>query len=129
MIEPISFSAPEIHVKAWGPPERGEQWIVNNKLYCAKILEFAEGKCMSLHYHEIKHESWLIVEGELLMRWFNLADATELTKTLVPGDVITIPPGNPHQLLALKNSKIFEVSTTHQEEDSYRIAKGSSQTT
>ena len=44
------------------------------------------------------------------------------------GACITIERGQPHQLVALEDgSEIFEVSTQHFDEDSYRIRKGDSQ--
>ena len=47
---------------------------------------------------------------------------------VLEGDCITIERGMPHQLIALEDgSEIFEVSTQHFDEDSYRIRKGDSQ--
>jgi hypothetical protein len=40
------------------------------------------------------------------------------------GDVITNERGEPHQLIALEDGEIFEVSTKHFDSDSYRIFKG-----
>ena len=40
------------------------------------------------------------------------------------GDVITNERGEPHQMEALEDSELFEVSTQHKDEDSYRIWKG-----
>ena len=41
------------------------------------------------------------------------------------GDCLTIERGMPHQLIALEDmSEIFEVSTQHFDEDSYRIRIG-----
>lgn len=40
------------------------------------------------------------------------------------GDVITNERGEPHQMEALEDSEIFEVSTKHYDNDSYRIYKG-----
>lgn len=40
------------------------------------------------------------------------------------GDVITNERGEAHQMEALENSEIFEVSTFHKDSDSYRIEKG-----
>jgi len=35
-----------------------------------------------------------------------------------------IPTGMRHQFVALKDTELFEFSTTHFEEDSYRLEKG-----
>jgi mannose-6-phosphate isomerase-like protein (cupin superfamily) len=46
------------------------------------------------------------------------------SKFLVTGDVVTIPRGMPHQLEAVDDGEIFEISTQHFDTDSYRIEKG-----
>ena len=43
------------------------------------------------------------------------------------GDVVRQRVGQPHQLFALTDGVIFEVSTEHFDEDSYRVWKGDSQ--
>ena len=48
-------------------------------------------------------------------------------KFLEEGDVVHLKPCIPHKLTALENSSVFEVSTQHFNEDSYRVEKGSSQ--
>ena len=48
------------------------------------------------------------------------------SETLVSGQKVMIERGLPHQLIALEdNSTIFEVSTQHFDEDSYRIYRDS----
>lgn len=122
-IPPISFLTSDFHAKAWG----SEEWLVNNDKYCAKILEFLKGKSFSDHFHWVKEETWYVVEGKLLLEYYDLSNATKLAKELNVGDIIHVPPGNPHQLTALEDSKVLEISTRHEESDSYRIGKGASQ--
>jgi quercetin dioxygenase-like cupin family protein len=47
-----------------------------------------------------------------------------MSQFLYQGDTVTIERGEPHQLEALEDSEIFEVSTQHFDDDSYRIYKG-----
>jgi quercetin dioxygenase-like cupin family protein len=102
----------EIHKKAWGH----ELWIINNELYCGKLLVFKANKQFSMHYHMLKDEAWYINKGEFR------------SKIVREGDCIHLMPGQPHQMLALQEgSCIFEVSTQHFDSDSYRILPGSSQ--
>lgn len=122
-IRPIRSLTPEVHPKAWGE----EIWYVNNDKYCAKSLKFLAGKEFSDHYHFIKEETWICVSGELILEYYNLTNADKWTKVIKPGDVIHIPPGNPHKLKAITDAVIWEVSSRHFESDSYRIGKGSSQ--
>ena len=119
----IQILKPEKHKKGWGE----EIWIINTDKYCGKLLKFNKGATFSDHYHIIKDETWYVLEGKLELRYYNLANADRKTKILKKGDVVHIPPSTPHQLVALEPSTIIEVSTTHDEADSYRIGKGDSQ--
>ena len=48
-------------------------------------------------------------------------------KKLKVGDIVRQRVGQPHQLIALTDGTVFEVSTQHFDEDSYRVMKGDSQ--
>jgi mannose-6-phosphate isomerase-like protein (cupin superfamily) len=109
--------------KGWGY----ELWITNNEKYCGKLLCFEEGKKFSMHYHMIKDETWYVNKGKFIYRWIDTNTADEFEETIDVGDVIYIPPGLPHQLECLEEGVIFEVSTQHFDNDSYRIRKGDSQ--
>lgn len=122
-IPPITFTKPELHPKGWG----SETWIVNNDDYCLKLLEFKKGSRFSMHFHWLKREHWFCQSGKMLLRYFDLSNANEKTREVLPGEVVGVPAGNPHQLIALEDSVIVEVSTKHIEEDSYRVEKGDSQ--
>ncbi len=104
-----------------------EVWIINTDKYCGKLLKFKKGASFSDHYHINKDETWYVLEGTLELRYYNLANADRLTVELGPGSVVHIPPNTPHQLVAREEATIIEVSTPHEETDSYRIAKGDSQ--
>ncbi len=115
---------PERHEKGWGY----ELWIANTEKYCGKILHFIKGKKFSVHYHEIKDETFYLSHGKLEIL---LADSPEeyekgnISKSIMkPGDVIHIWPQRVHQVSALKDSDLIEISTQHFEEDSYRLVKG-----
>ncbi len=124
MIQLIQFLKPEYHPKAWG---KGETWIINSDKYCAKILEFKAGGQASKHMHADKEECWYIVEGQLLMKYFDFQKAEEIEITLNKGDIVNIPPYNPHQVTAIVDTTLWETSTKHDEADVYRLSKGDSQ--
>ena len=109
--------------KAWGY----ELVITNNKDYCGKILHFNEGHKFSMHYHMIKDETWYVNSGNFIYKWIDTNSANVYEESLLCGDVIHIHPGLPHQLIAVTEGEIFEVSTEHFEHDSYRVWKGDSQ--
>ena len=109
--------------KGWGE----ELIIENNEMYCGKLLIFKKGCRFSMHYHLIKDETWYVDKGEFIYRWID-TDTTEINEQkLKVGDVVRQRVGQPHQIIALTDGTIFEVSTQHFDEDSYRVIKGDSQ--
>ena len=123
----------ERHPKGWGE----EIWVANSSLYCGKILILRERKKCSIHYHLIKDETFLVEEGLVQIDVYpNVkfgTDKKDLSTVNIgkrkrwvmgPGDILHIYPGLPHQFFGLQNSRIFEFSTQHFEDDSYRVEKG-----
>lgn len=112
--------------KGWGY----EKWIVNKKEYCGKLLYFNKGKRCSFHYHKLKDETFYLQSGKLLIRYCDIHDyedgGEEVVdeKILNEGDNFYVYPTLIHQMVALENSELFEFSTQHFDEDSYRIIKG-----
>jgi mannose-6-phosphate isomerase-like protein (cupin superfamily) len=115
----IKIQTPKRVEKQWGH----ELWIHNDKQYCGKLLVFTNsGNKFSMHYHMIKNETWYVQEGAFQFDWIDTESAERCYTQLQKGDVVYIEKGLPHQLTALvDNSIVFEVSTQHFDEDSYRI--------
>lgn len=113
----------EIINKGWGK----ELVIDNNENYCMKILQFNKHGESSMHYHLIKTETWYVNSGVFILRKINTETADIIETSLSPGDVIINKPGEPHQLICISDGDIFESSTQHFDNDSYRIFKGDSQ--
>ena len=109
--------------KGWGE----EIIITNNELYCGKLMRFKEGAKFSMHYHMIKDETWYVNKGLFIYRWIDTDTAETIEHKLIPGDVVRQRPGQPHQLEALIDGEVFEVSTQHFDSDSYRVWRGDSQ--
>ena len=109
--------------KGWGE----ELIIENNEMYCGKLLIFKKGCKFSMHYHLIKDETWYVDKGEFIYRWIDTDTAETIEQKLKVGDVVRQRVGQPHQLIALTDGTIFEVSTQHFDEDSYRVMKGDTQ--
>jgi mannose-6-phosphate isomerase-like protein (cupin superfamily) len=110
----------EIVHKGWGK----EIIFVNNDEYCGKLLCFDKGKKFSMHYHLKKKETWYVSKGTFILIWIDTTHGMTYTEYLKVGDVITNERGEPHQLIAIEDAEVFEVSTKHYDEDSYRIWKG-----
>tara|TARA_Y100000310_G_C20417461_1_gene685022 strand:- start:442 stop:816 length:375 start_codon:yes stop_codon:yes gene_type:complete len=107
--------------KGWGY----EKWIVNKPEYCGKLLYFDKGKKCSWHYHKIKDEVFYLQSGKLRVL-YGEDDKIEEAKEIIlkPGQNFYIHPELRHQMIALEDSELFEFSTEHFEEDSYRVLKG-----
>lgn len=107
--------------KGWG----FEKWIVNNEKYCGKILYFVKGRSCSWHYHKIKDETFYIQSGKILLHFGYLYDFGKANQTILSkGDHFHIPVDLVHKMTALEDTELFEFSTQHLDEDSYRIEKG-----
>ena len=109
--------------KAWGE----EIIIHNDDDYCGKILRFKEGAKFSMHFHMEKSETWYVHSGVFSLMYIDPEDASERFTILNVGDVVEIPQGQPHQLFCREAGEIFEVSTPHSDDDSFRVRKGDSQ--
>lgn len=134
-IEPIIFTKPCKVTKGWG----FEEQIINNVVlsdepfpfgYSGKFLVYNQkGAKSSFHFHHIKHETFRIFAGEFQFNYYDLESGNQLSKNLFVGDVVVIPPGNPHQLISLSGYCIvIEFASTDYTWDNYRIGKGDSQT-
>lgn len=115
----IKIQHPKRVEKKWGY----ELWIHNDTDYCGKLLVFNNsGDKFSMHYHMIKDETWYVQEGAFQFDWIDTENGERLYTQIQKGDVIEIKKGLPHQLTSLTDgATIFEVSTQHFDEDSYRI--------
>jgi mannose-6-phosphate isomerase-like protein (cupin superfamily) len=119
MIYDVKIQTPKRVDKKWGY----ELWIHNDTDYCGKLLVFTNsGNKFSMHYHMIKDETWYVQKGAFQFDWIDTENGERCYTQLQEGDVIEIKKGLPHQLTALTDESIvFETSTQHFDEDSYRI--------
>ena len=113
--------------KGWGE----ERWIHNDDLYCGKILVLRGGKQCSLHYHQLKTETFFVSQGRLRMELTDLESARQDPPVIREvfemgvGDAILLTPGLVHRFTGLADETlIFEFSTQHFDEDSLRIIRG-----
>ena len=107
--------------KGWG----FEKWIVNNDEYCGKLLYFVKGKRCSWHYHVLKDEVFYIQSGKMLVKYSDEDDLKGAKEVILErGDNFHVYRGLRHQMVALEDTELFEFSTKHLDEDSYRIIKG-----
>jgi N-acetylneuraminate synthase len=99
--------------KLWGQ----ERILVNNDKYCGKFLIIEPGFVSSIHMHNVKDETFLVLFGKVKL-WL----AGE-TKILERGESYRIKPNTLHRFSSAWNemSIVLEVSTPHSDEDVVRV--------
>jgi mannose-6-phosphate isomerase len=80
--------------------------------YVGKLLFVRAGESLSLQYHEVKDESWLVQEGRATLELGEVGGMTE-TVEIAPGDAFRFRPGTVHRVTALEDTLVVEVSTPH----------------
>lgn len=110
----------EIIAKLWG----WEEVLVSTELYTSKILWISPGYQCSLHYHDVKDETFIAVDGLTRVEYY-LPDGTRVDTVLVGWrrDVLRVPPGTPHRFWSMEacGSALLEVSTKHSDTDVTRL--------
>lgn len=111
----------DIVSKGWG----FEKVICNSQEYCGKLLYFIKGKKCSWHYHKLKDETFYIQSGKILLKYYDEDDIAFANEVILnKGDKFHIYRGLRHQMLALEDTELFEFSTQHFDDDSYRVIPG-----
>jgi len=108
----------EFYTKSWG----SEEWLVNNQLYCGKILTLNEMMMCSVHFHKLKDETFYVLNGDVAFLKNNKVFV------LSKGESLHVPINTPHCFGSMNGgAKIIEISTQHFEHDSYRVTKSGRQ--
>ena len=77
----------------------------NMEEYAKKILVMLPGQFHSQHYHARKHETFLVVYGDLFL------DAGDISGWMEPGDLKVVAPGLKHSFSTDKGCVFEEIST------------------
>jgi len=101
--------------KDWGY----EEWIINNELYCFKKLFIKKNYCCSIHWHKNKDETFYIEDGNIKLEIFG-KDPIILQKN----SIYRLHPNTLHRFTGIEDTMMYEVSTHHEDLDSYRVIKG-----
>jgi len=99
--------APRRVQKPWG----WELIWAETEQYVGKLLFIRAGEALSLQYHELKHESWLVHEGRARLELGQVGDRELETVEVAAGDALRYPPGTLHRVTAIEDTLILEVST------------------
>ena len=98
-VEVITVPKPWGHETIWAHTDR----------YVGKILHINAGQALSVQYHNRKDETVHLLNGDLIYR-VKLGDELEDMR-LTKGQSFRITPGTVHQLEAITDCDILEVST------------------
>lgn len=105
--------------KLWGM----EEVLVNNDLYCGKLLWITPGVQCSLHLHNVKHETFVAMDGITRVEYW--VDGKRYDTILVGyrRDVLTLPPKTAHRFWSMTKdgSLLLEISTPHSDADVTRL--------
>ena len=81
--------------------------------YVGKILFVKAGESLSLQFHRVKDESWLVQSGRAKLELGSVGDAVLNEEVIAAGASFRFQPGTVHRVTALEDTTILEVSTAH----------------
>jgi mannose-6-phosphate isomerase len=93
--------------KPWG----WELVWAETEVYVGKLLFVRAGESLSLQYHEVKDESWLMHEGRARLELGRVGGELEAVE-MTPGDSFRFRPLTVHRVTAIEDTLVIEVSTT-----------------
>ncbi len=95
-------------IKPWGK----EILIECNDNFAIKEIFIKKGYRSSLQSHNIKIETLYLISGKIKLHIFKNSSKT-LTEIIKTGESYSIPKKTKHRIIALENSRLFEVSTPY----------------
>ena len=104
-VEPSGRVALHIVEKPWGH----ETIWAHTSRYVGKILHIKAGHALSVQYHDTKDETVHLLSGELVYRVQNGESLEDMH--LRQGESFRITPGTIHQMEAVTDCDVLEVST------------------
>ena len=81
--------------------------------YVGKVLFVKAGESLSLQFHRVKDESWLVQQGRAKLELGSAGDAMLAQEVIGAGATFRFRPGTVHRITALEDTTIVEVSTSH----------------
>jgi mannose-6-phosphate isomerase len=95
--------------KPWG----SELIWAETEDYAGKLLFVRAGESLSLQYHEVKDESWYVLDGRARLELGEVGQDELEVLEIVPGQAFHFRPGTVHRVTAIDDTRIVEVSTAH----------------
>lgn len=94
--------------KPWG----WEFVWAESEAYVGKLLFVRAGESLSLQYHDLKDESWLVQDGRARLELGVVGGELEAVE-IAKGDAFRFRPRTVHRVTALEDTLVLEVSTNH----------------
>jgi mannose-6-phosphate isomerase len=107
-LDRFAFDARRIE-KPWG----WELIWAHTEQYVGKLLFVRAGHSLSLQFHRVKDEAWLVHEGRAELEMSAPGAALTESEVVGAGAAFHMPPGTVHRVTALEDTLILEVSTPH----------------
>jgi mannose-6-phosphate isomerase len=99
--EPRRADKPWGHELIWAETER----------YVGKVLFVKAGESLSLQFHRVKDESWLVQAGRAKLELGSTGKPLLDEEVIAAGATFRFRPGTVHRVTALEDTTIIEVST------------------
>ena len=103
-----------VHITHVPKPWGHETIWAKTDAYVGKILHIKAGQALSVQYHNVKDETVYLLSGELIYRIWPEGDKAGPTEVdLALGQAYRITPHTIHQMEAVTDCDVLEVSTPH----------------
>jgi mannose-6-phosphate isomerase len=99
--EPRKVDKPWGYELIWAETER----------YVGKVLFIKAGESLSLQFHRVKDEAWLVQDGRAKLELGSAGEAMLNEEVVAAGATFRFKPGTVHRVTALEDTTIVEVST------------------
>jgi mannose-6-phosphate isomerase-like protein (cupin superfamily) len=99
--EPRKVEKPWGHELIWAEADQ----------YVGKLLFVKAGESLSLQFHRVKDESWLVQGGRVKLELGSAGDPVLREEVVGAGATFRFRPGTVHRVTALEDATIVEVST------------------
>jgi len=100
-------SEPKKVDKPWGH----EVIFAITERYAGKLLFVKAGESLSLQFHNVKDESWYVLEGRAELELAAPGERVLGREIVGPGASFRLHPGTVHRVSAIEDTTILEVST------------------
>lgn len=100
----------------------GHEVIFHNEGYCAKLLVYTKPVASSKHYHEHKHETFVVASGRFYIEWEMLDDPTcKGAREFKAGGCLVLEPRTVHHVRCIEPGIIVEASSEDDPNDCVRL--------